>query len=160
MNWAVIILILIVVWVTQAGLTIMQVRNYRQCVRKLINRKEGEYIGVGSGRGWFRAGTVVIMVADEEGKVVNAERMHGISVFARFKPWSAINGLNVMDLAEENFNGRELSKTGYKAVSKAAKIILVKMKEIEEGSATSLNGKEEEFEDDLDPNVADEGYSS
>lgn len=160
MNWAILILLVIGVWIVQAGLTIMQVRNYRQCVRKLIERKEGEYIGVGSGRGWFRPGTVVIMVADREGRVVNAERMHGISVFARFKPWSGMNGLNVEDLAAGDFDGRPVDKTERKAIGKAAKVILMKMRELEEGSSASSGGKEEEFEDDLEPNVAEEGIAS
>ncbi|MER2106605.1 MAG: transcriptional regulator GutM [Solibacillus sp.] len=82
--WWVLFLIFIFLWMMQVWLTTRQVKHYRQTVQVMSDREAG-YLGVGVEKKRFGKGTVMIVVSDELGTVIDCELMSGVTVFSKFK---------------------------------------------------------------------------
>ena len=76
----------------------LQVRAYRNAVSRL--HKLGN-LGIGSMRGKFGAGHIVIIACDLDGKIVGGEIMEGMTIFSRFRQMSDIAGKTIYELAGE-----------------------------------------------------------
>ena len=76
----------------------LQVRAYRNAVSRL--HKLGN-LGIGSMRGKFGAGHIVIIACDRDGKIVGGEIMEGMTIFSRFRQMSGIAGKTIYDLPEK-----------------------------------------------------------
>jgi DNA-binding transcriptional regulator of glucitol operon len=86
-----------VAWVLQLVLSLRQMRRFYRRVSEL-KRLGRTSIGVGGGTDRGRAYAVV--VADPSGRVLTAEVMSGISVFARLRPLPELKGWNLPALHE------------------------------------------------------------
>ena len=91
------LLIAFLFYVLQMILTYFQVKNFRNNVDEL--RKKG-VIGIGSKKRKLSAGTIVILVSNEFGDIIEGRMMQGFSILARFKNLKDLNGLNVGELKE------------------------------------------------------------
>ncbi len=88
-----------------AALTVMQfigmrlqVRAYRQTVQRL--HRLGN-LGIGSMRGRFGPGHLVIIACDGVGRILDGEIMEGMTIFSRFRKIPGIAGRTIYDLKQE-----------------------------------------------------------
>jgi glucitol operon activator protein len=82
--WGVFISIFIVLWLLQLLMTMIQVKHYRQTIQDMSKRVSG-YLGVGVQKRKFGLGTILILVTDLEGIIIDCRIMSGVTVFARFR---------------------------------------------------------------------------
>ncbi len=91
-------------WLASWGLTTVQVRHYQQLIRTVRSQsRPGQTFGTGIGKSWLRAGCVVGVITDQGGRILNAYRMTGWSVFARFRPWPDFVGHDIGEWAYPQF---------------------------------------------------------
>ena len=76
----------------------LQVKAYRDAVHRL--HKLGN-LGIGSMRGRFGPGHLVIIVCDGAGRIVDGEIMEGMTIFSRFKKLTGIVGKTIYELKDE-----------------------------------------------------------
>jgi len=55
-------------------------------------------LGVGTVKGRFSRGVIVILGVNDENIITNAQIMTGITVFARFMPFKALQNQNLKDI--------------------------------------------------------------
>jgi glucitol operon activator protein len=94
--WTKILAIIGFMWVLQGVLTYFQIKNFQ---RKLKEMKKYGRVGVGTVKGKLGAGAIVILAADKRGKIVDAQKMSGISVFARFGPLKGLQDLYYWEIS-------------------------------------------------------------
>ncbi|MGM0603195.1 MAG: transcriptional regulator GutM [Bacillota bacterium] len=101
--WVRVIILIIIAWVMQALFTFLQISNYRKRIREL--KKKGK-LGIGKVSRKLSAGTIVFLVSDDAETIIDAERMSGITVFARFKKDEELIGKSVVELEEKEFKNK------------------------------------------------------
>jgi glucitol operon activator protein len=84
-------------WILQLVLSMRQMRRFYRRVSEL-KRLGRTTIGVGGGT--YRGRAYAVVVADASGRVVTAEIMSGISVFAALRPLPDVNGWNLRALCD------------------------------------------------------------
>lgn len=94
-NIYIILAIVFGLWILQGIFSAMQIQRYRKTVRRLS--KKGRRLLTARSKGRLREGVIMIFSIDEEGLIVEAEEMRGITVFARFKPIPKIIGKSIYD---------------------------------------------------------------
>lgn len=92
--WWVLFLIFICLWLLQVWLTSRQVRHYRQTVQLMSNQESG-YLGVGVEKKRFGKGTVMIIVSDVTGTVIDCQVMSGVTVFSKFEECKRFIGKSI-----------------------------------------------------------------
>ncbi|SFL47882.1 transcriptional regulator GutM [Pelosinus propionicus] len=92
------LLIAFLFYVLQMILTYFQVKDFRSNVDEL--RKKG-VIGIGSKKRKLSAGTIVILVSNEVGDIIEGRMMKGFSILARFKNFKEVNGCSISQLKEK-----------------------------------------------------------
>lgn len=97
MDFTMLFVCLLVFMVIQATGTYVQVRQYKKAVRRL--HKKGN-VGIGSRRSKLK-NNIVIIACDNEGTIVDAELMEGLTVFTKFRRIPDIIGKNVFLLRDE-----------------------------------------------------------
>jgi len=132
MDWKILLLVILGVWIIQSGMTILQVKNYQKALRDLIDSRSGDFIGVGSKKGMFQPGTVIVMAVDKLGSITKIKKMEGLTVFSRFRLWDHLNGYSIYELDKDIFPAIKISKTCKKAVKKAASLIIEKISAVSE----------------------------
>ena len=90
--------IALLLYILQGILTYFQMKNYRNTVSVL--RMKG-ILGIGTKKKKLGVGSIVILVSDESGKILEGQLMRGISVWARFKQLKNINGTKIKELKEK-----------------------------------------------------------
>ncbi|MDL2220183.1 transcriptional regulator GutM [Eubacteriales bacterium OttesenSCG-928-N14] len=68
--------------------------------RVIDNRKAYPHVGLGYGKRKMTRCWLLVS-ADEMGNIMHAELMKGWSMFAKLKPYEAINGCNMHEIADE-----------------------------------------------------------
>lgn len=84
-------------WVLQFFLSMRQMRGFYRRVSEL--RQFGR-TSIGVGGGTYRGRAYAVVVADPSGRVLTAELMSGISVFARLRPLPEVKGWNLRAMCE------------------------------------------------------------
>lgn len=90
--------ILILLMIMQLVGMRLQVRAYKRTVQRL--HKLGN-LGIGSMRGRFGPGHLVIIVCDKDGRILDGEIMEGMTIFSKFKKIQGIAGRTIYDLKQE-----------------------------------------------------------
>ncbi|MCF6095722.1 transcriptional regulator GutM [Thermovorax subterraneus] len=108
--------IIAAMWVLQGLLTYFQIKNLRDKLKEL--KKKGR-VGVGNSKGRLSPGCIVIIAVDKGGKIAEAYKMSGMSVFARFKEFEDIKGLYLNELpfylnSEENGSEKKAIESAIK----------------------------------------------
>ncbi|KLI03468.1 glucitol operon activator [Sporolactobacillus inulinus CASD] len=62
-------------------------------------RRKGK-VAIGRKKGHFKAGTLVFLNVDENGRIFDARKMQGVTILARFQPMKALIGENIQALPE------------------------------------------------------------
>lgn len=96
-------------WILQIIFTQRQALNYRNTIRDMQGIATARYLGVGVYRGRFGYSSVAVIVVDEELRILKASHMTGVSVFARFKPFSHIEGRTLAEIPQA-FHHQALTK--------------------------------------------------
>lgn len=87
----------IAIWVLQTALTLWQFRRFNHRLKEL--RLLGP-VAIGKVKGRFLAGAIVLLCINEDCRIVKGEIIEGVTVFARCRPFPALEGLNLLDLSE------------------------------------------------------------
>ncbi|RCW47361.1 MULTISPECIES: transcriptional regulator GutM [unclassified Halanaerobium] len=111
--WVRVIILIIIAWILQALFTFLQISNYRKRIREL--KKKGK-LGIGKVSRKLSAGTIVFLVSDDSKTIIDAERMSGITVFARFKKDKELIGKSLAELEEKEFKNKAKTEAVKKAV--------------------------------------------
>lgn len=83
----------------QAGVSLLQVRNYR---RNLSDLSGNGIVGVGHTKGVIRPGQIVLLKYDRKNdRVTDCKKMSGLTVLARFKTVDTYNGMTLEEVREE-----------------------------------------------------------
>ncbi|MDO5062754.1 MAG: transcriptional regulator GutM [Peptostreptococcaceae bacterium] len=83
------ILILFFVLAIQGILALFQIKDFQKNARELQHKGK---LGIGNVRRKFSAGAIVLLCVDANKIVVEGRLMEGISIFAKFRPYTAYNG--------------------------------------------------------------------
>lgn len=106
----------IAIWVLQTALTLWQFRLFNRRLKEL--RQSGP-VAIGKAKGRFLAGAIVLLCIDADCCIVKGEIMEGVTVFAKCRPFSALNGLNLLDLSEALCEEQGLTRQQIKAALSA-----------------------------------------
>lgn len=106
----------IAIWVLQTALMLWQFRRFNRRLKEL--RQSGP-VAIGKAKGRFLAGAIVLLCIDADCCIVKGEIMEGVTVFAKCRPFSALNGLNLLDLSEALCEEQGLTRQQIKAALSA-----------------------------------------
>ena len=106
--------------------THMQVKRYKAAVRRLHALGA---VGIGSQRKTFGAGEVVLLAAKADGVILAAERMRGMTIWAKFKPVPEMVGDTIQNIEAriEALPLKEQKK--HKALRDAAEALMQRFEE-------------------------------
>lgn len=100
MFWILIVLA-VAMWVLQGILSVFQLKKFNRELKSL--RKSGR-VAIGKARGRFKAGCLLLLCIDENRKIIKGRKLQGITSFARFKDFDALNGIVLTDITEDFCN--------------------------------------------------------
>lgn len=89
---------LVVAWIAQLGLSLLQTKRFygRRGELKKLGR-----VSVGLAGSTYKGKIYTVIVVDENDRIINAEKLSGMTVFANLKPVPEIVGLSLEDLLQE-----------------------------------------------------------
>ena len=103
MNPVILLIILgVIVWTANGILGLMQIKDFNKNYIEL--RRIGK-VAIGRKKGYIKAGTIVLILIDDEGIVVSSRKMQGVSVFARVKEFRGLEGMSLSNITKEDLNG-------------------------------------------------------
>lgn len=70
-------------YLLQVLLTLKQIKHFTKIYQAL--RRQGK-VAIGRRSGKVKAGTIVMFAVDDQGKVLDCQKMQGVTILARFKP--------------------------------------------------------------------------
>lgn len=90
----------------QGVLGFIQIKHFTKVYGEM--RRQGR-VAIGRKSGKFKAGTIVMLALDPQGIIIEARKIQGTTVLAKFKPLTAMTGYHIFELspkvpcvAEEN----------------------------------------------------------
>ncbi|MDD3810561.1 MAG: transcriptional regulator GutM [Erysipelotrichaceae bacterium] len=117
MNLVPLIIIFIIAFMLQYLFTFMQIRSFNGAYRLLKNQGR---VAIGSYKGSFFAGAIVMFSVGEDGVIIEGKIMQGVTVFARFKSLGGFEGLPIEKIDARYCKSIRLPRPIIKAVSEAA----------------------------------------
>lgn len=103
-------------WGLQGLLGFYQMKHFNSHFKAL--RQQGRVV-VGRSKGRFVAGVVVLFCMDGQGRVIKAERMAGVSSFARLGSFTLFDGCDLLNLPDNPVRASGTDKQTWKAVLNA-----------------------------------------
>lgn len=100
MNFWIVAFLLLISYILQCCFGIMQIKDFNKAYTTL--KKQGR-VAIGRIKGIFRAGAIVMFAIDENGFILDGAYMMGVTIFAKFKEFSLLNGENIGELKENKF---------------------------------------------------------
>lgn len=97
-QWGILIILFVGAWILQVILSYYQNRHYGQTIREMSEAHDSGYLGVGVVKKRFGIGSVVILVSDLSGSVVDAKELTGVTVFSRFTSNLELQGKKIDQL--------------------------------------------------------------
>lgn len=113
MFW-ILIISLGVAWAMQAVLSLRQMQRFSTLFVDM--RKRGK-VCMGKFSGGVVQGAIVLFLLDDDGCIVRGQRLHGVSVVARFQPFDLFNGHRMGDI--DPMDARKLGRSLVRAVTNA-----------------------------------------
>ncbi|TDT51915.1 transcriptional regulator GutM [Fonticella tunisiensis] len=86
-------------WILNFLFGLIQIKNFN---KNYIEMRRLGRVAIGRKKGYFQAGTVVMMLIDEEGKILLSKKMQGLTVLARVKEFTGLEGKNIEDITEDD----------------------------------------------------------
>ena len=143
-KYAFIFLTLAVAWMFQVWLVGQQTRNFYN--RMKVIRKDGR-TSIGLAGNIYKGRVYTVLVLDEDDRIIHAEKLSGITVFAKLKPVPELAGVTLDDLMDEG-NEFGLTKKTMKAFRHAGKeFYKAEESDAEKDSISKLLGNSKEAED-------------
>lgn len=107
-------------WIAQSFLSFRQTRAFSQLFIAL--RRRGR-VAMGKFRGGLVAGSIVLFLLDDDDRIVEAHRLGGVTVLARFRPLAGFDGqyMGSIDPAQ----ARTLGRPTVRAVTNALDTFLI-----------------------------------
>lgn len=105
-TWTFLVILLVVLWIAQFGMAWMQMKNFYARLRVL--RREG-LTAVGKSGSQYKGRAYGVLVVDENQVVKRAEKLSGMTVFAKLKPVPQLVGTTLDQILDEP-NRFDLSK--------------------------------------------------
>ena len=102
------------VYVTNMVLALMQSKNYTTAYTALKRRGR---VAIGKRKGLLTTGAIVMFLLDGDGTIVEGTRLTGVTVLARFRPFTEFDGLRLA--AIETSNDRRFTRSVRLAVDNA-----------------------------------------
>lgn len=109
----------LIAYVLQALLGIKQIKHFNHVYQDL--RKKGK-VAIGRRSGKVKAGTIVMFAVKKDGTILEAQRMQGVTVVARFKPMPDFIGEDIHYLDHYNPVVRKENKLIIQAIENAREI--------------------------------------
>lgn len=110
---------LLVAWILQAVLSFWQARRFYRRMQEL--RKLGR-LAVGVSGSIYKTKAYGVLVVDDHDRIVHAEKLTGLTIFAQLKPVDLLVGHTVSDLLSGPIEG--LSPKLYNAFKMAAETLV------------------------------------
>lgn len=107
-------IVIAAVWIIQSYLSFWQARAFS---RRFIQMRRRGRVAMGKYHGGFSAGSIVMFGLDGADRIREGERLAGVTVWARFKPFDLYNGVHIADVDPEA--AKSLGNPLVKAVSNA-----------------------------------------
>jgi DNA-binding transcriptional regulator of glucitol operon len=82
-------------YIVQSIFSMIQIKSFNKEFQAL--RRKGKVV-VGKKSGHFAAGSILLFLVSDDGLILEAIKMQGISVLARFKKFDKFNGLELLSL--------------------------------------------------------------
>lgn len=115
------------------GLRFLTLNAQMKSMQQTLAACRGKYPHLGLGQGRKRLLRVWLMVcADENLRIVHCERLAGLTVFARYKPYTALNNIDVEFIANGGQLPAEVDTRTALAAQGACKQILKRFNKEEE----------------------------
>jgi len=119
---------LLILMVIQALGTYIQVQQYKKSVRRV--HKFGN-VGIGSKKGKFTPGNIVVIACNRDGVITAGEIMQGYTVFNGFKEIMDIVGKSIYELQAEYMAMPESKQKFYKAHIQALDALNIRLNPVE-----------------------------
>lgn len=103
-----------IMWMIQGILSYFQIKHFRRRTAEL--KKKGRIL-IGQQKGKFSAGSIVILVIDNNNNIIDAEEMRGFTVFNKFKKKADIIGKSLED--SQSLIASIKNKQSMRAIEKA-----------------------------------------
>lgn len=98
LRFALLVIILLVLNV----ITSMKHSNYyKETVKTILRENQEGFLGVGMTQSTFKARSIVLLVANKDGVIEECQVMCGLTIFAKFKRWSELDGYAIEGISEE-----------------------------------------------------------
>ncbi|WP_232509539.1 transcriptional regulator GutM [Parageobacillus thermoglucosidasius] len=88
-------------FIIQLALGYFQIRNFTKTYIEL--RRKGK-VAIGRRPGKFRAGTIVLFAVNNKGDILDAKKMQGVTVFAKFKRLKGFENKNILSINDNDLN--------------------------------------------------------
>jgi Glucitol operon activator len=95
------ILIGIICWLLNFALGFVQIKNFNENYIEM--RRKGRVV-IGRKRGYLQAGTIILLNVDEENTIFACKIIQGISVLAKMKQFSGLEGKQINKLTQEDIS--------------------------------------------------------
>ncbi|WP_347548490.1 transcriptional regulator GutM [Pseudalkalibacillus hwajinpoensis] len=82
-------------WILQTVLGSFQIKNFNK--RYSAMRSTGR-VAIGRSKGIIRAGVVLLLAVDEDNQIVEAEKMQGVTILARFRKVHPLVGQSLLSI--------------------------------------------------------------
>lgn len=92
----------LVAWIGQMIFGVYQIKYFNRHFKEM--RKLGKVV-IGKNKGKIRAGVIVLMAIDEDSNIIKAEKMQGISVFARMRALKILENKNLLKINTSSLKG-------------------------------------------------------
>ncbi|OAT73110.1 transcriptional regulator [Parageobacillus thermoglucosidasius] len=97
----IIMLLMAAAFIIQLALGYFQIRNFTKTYIEL--RRKGK-VAIGRRPGKFRAGTIVLFAVNNKGDILDAKKMQGVTVFAKFKRLKGFENKNILSINDNDLN--------------------------------------------------------
>ncbi|MCM8710295.1 transcriptional regulator GutM [Clostridium sp. SYSU_GA19001] len=89
-------------WILNFLFGLMQIKNFNNNYIEM--RKRGR-VAIGRKKGNFQAGTIIMLLLDEEDRVVEGRKMQGVTVFSKVKEFYGLESKKITEISEEDIKG-------------------------------------------------------
>ncbi|MHC5228980.1 transcriptional regulator GutM [Enterococcus sp. LJL99] len=97
--YIIIALVIVGAYILQIVFSLKQIRHFNESYSRL--RRQGK-VAIGKRPGKIRAGTISMFALDEQGTILDALTMQGVTVAAKFKAKKQYVGTNITDLTQKH----------------------------------------------------------
>ncbi|EHI74843.1 glucitol operon activator protein [Streptococcus criceti] len=111
----------VLAYLVQVILGLRQLKHFNQVYARL--RQKGR-VAIGRNSGRIKAGTIVMFAIDKQGTVLEAQKMQGVTIAAKFKPMPAYLGQDIHYFDHYNPLVRQENKLLQAAIEDARDIFL------------------------------------